>query len=265
VGGHRPHGPGCELHLRPVRVAAPGNEGPRGRLPFLHQLGRLYRLAECHWRPGGIRYPSRLGSSTGFANKERLPGRPLRCSGCPGVTPARAAARRRAPTVHVQGNATVGTQLAPVGRCPTAPLAHRPTNHGADHRPRERAGSALPVPVPVTASEVRPGAFGVMASQGDPVMDHANGGVEPVSSVEVTPAGRQALFLVLRATSGPGSEDPRGRLRPSARTPSVTHPPTGGVHLFAGLIGGQRACFGWPVGSPASQPGCLVRFDGDLG
>jgi hypothetical protein len=176
---------------------------------------------------GGIRYPSRLGSSTGFANKERLPGRPLRCSCCPGVTPARAAARRRAPTVHVQGNATVGTQLAPVGRCPTAPLAHRPTNHGADHRPRERAGSALPVPVPVTASEVRPGAFGVMASQGDPVMDHANGGVEPVSSESKSRlrADKRCFWCYARQ-AGPAGETPGAvYVQVRERPRSLTHRP----------------------------------------
>jgi len=75
VGGHRPRGPGCELHLRPVQVVAPGNEGPRGRLPFRQQLGPL--LGGSQHAVGGRWYsvskPAGVLHMDGFANQAGLP------------------------------------------------------------------------------------------------------------------------------------------------------------------------------------------------
>jgi hypothetical protein len=111
-----------------------------------------------------------------------LPGRPRSCRCCPGVTPARAATRRRSPTVHDSGQrhrgyvACLGWSVA--SRPPLAPT-DQPTAGPAIGPGTELA--RLPA-----RSRSRPrdetSAPGSWPGHGGPLMDHASGGVEPVSS-----------------------------------------------------------------------------------
>jgi hypothetical protein len=56
-----------------------------------------------------------------------------------------------------------------------------------------------------------------------------DGGDRGVCRTDVTPEGQQALYQVLRATNGPGREDP-GAVYVQARTASVATT-AGAVHL----------------------------------